>query len=104
MTNQTTRRNIITAATALPLLPASALAAPTMLPLLPVSAFAALAEAPTPNFRKEGGGVRRHRPPSRNVTCRANSVRGFSGKGLVGWRGFAAQCRLGQTHGVTDGR
>ncbi len=75
MTNQTTRRNVITGATALPLLPASALATPTTLPLLPVSAFAVLSEAPAPNHRKEGGGVRRHRPPSRVVTCRGNSVR-----------------------------
>ncbi len=63
MTNQTTRRNVITGATALPLLPASALATPTTLPLLPVSAFAALAEAPPQTPQKEGGGVRRCRPP-----------------------------------------
>ncbi len=63
MTNQTTRRNVITGVADLPLLPASAPAAPTTQPLLPVSAFAALAEAPAPNHRKEGGGVRRHRPP-----------------------------------------
>ncbi len=39
MTNQTTRRNVITGAAALPLLPAAALAVPATLPLLPVSAF-----------------------------------------------------------------
>ena len=40
MTNQTTRRNVITGAAALPLLPAAALAASVTLPLLPVAAFA----------------------------------------------------------------
>ena len=40
MSNQTTRRNVITAAAALPLFPAAALSVPVALPLLPVSAYA----------------------------------------------------------------
>ncbi len=44
MTNQTTRRNVITGAVALPLLPATAIAASVSLPLLPVSVFATPAD------------------------------------------------------------
>ena len=39
MSNQTTRRNVITAVAALPLFPAAALSVPVALPLLPVSAY-----------------------------------------------------------------
>ena len=84
MTNQTTRRNVITGATALPLLPASALATPTTLPLLPVSAFAALAEAPTPNLPKRGGwGSTAPAPLAHRDMPRAFCVR-ILGKGSAG--------------------
>ncbi len=46
MTNQTTRRNVITGAAALPLLPASAFAVPVTLPLLPVASYAQPADDP----------------------------------------------------------
>ena len=51
MSNQTTRRNIITGAAALPLLPATALAVPVTLPLLPVSALAAHADPAVEAYR-----------------------------------------------------
>ena len=41
---------------------------------LPASEFS-LARNQAENPSNKGGGVRRHRPPSRVVTCRGNSVR-----------------------------
>ena len=52
MSNQTTRRNVITAAAALPLLPASALSASATIPLLPVSAYAQATDPIIAAFRE----------------------------------------------------
>ena len=50
-TINTTRRNVIAGAAALPLLPAAALAAPGSLPSLPASAYAAPADPAVKAYR-----------------------------------------------------